>query len=177
MRLQRYGFFWNHQTFSQFFFKKSTLQFISFTKTAFLLHFKAKKSAFSYFFDVCLIHPVFIILISKLAQYFHFFVGMNDANGGMRDAIKGVCLHCCVVKHVLENHILTDLQLMIELPITHKITTQAAVASQSVDMITIGCTFKIAVRMPLFSTTSTTCETKAPVCQPKALPGSMMTWR
>ena len=75
------------------------------------------------------IHPISVVLIAEMAQYFECSVTFQHADGRMCDAIEGVRLHRRVVNHILENDLLADLQFVVKLPIAHKVATQTTVAT------------------------------------------------
>ena len=52
----------------------------------------------------------------------------------MRDTVKHGGFNRCIMKHILQNNILTDTQFMVKFPIAHEIATQATVAAQTVNM-------------------------------------------
>ena len=63
-----------------------------------------------------LIHPIFIIFVTKLAKDFQLSVTMEHADGWMRNAIKRVSLDRRVMDHIFKDDLLPDFQLMRELP-------------------------------------------------------------
>ena len=84
-----------------------------------------------------LIHPIFVVFVAKFAQNLELAIRMEHGNGGMRDAVEGICLDRSVVNHVLENHFLAYLQLMVELPKAHEVAAEAAVAAEAIKELTI----------------------------------------
>ena len=91
-----------------------------------------------FFSKKLLIHPIFIVRVVKFAQEFQSPVLMKHADGGMANAIEHVRLHGCIVDHILKDYLLAHLQLMVELPIFHKVATQTTVAAQSVEVRGMG---------------------------------------
>ena len=53
----------------------------------------------------------------------------------MRNAIKSICLNGRIMQHIFKNHFFAYFQFMVEFPISHKITTQTTVSSQTVNVI------------------------------------------
>ena len=84
-----------------------------------------------------LIHPVFVVFISIFTQYFEFSVRVEHANCRVRDTVEHVRLHRRIMDHILEDHLLAHLQLMVKLPVFHKVAAQAAVPAQTIDKIRI----------------------------------------
>ena len=84
-----------------------------------------------------LIHPIFVVFVAKFAQNLELAIRMEHGNGGMRDAVEGICLDRGVVNHILENHFLAYLQLMVELPKAHEVAAEAAVAAEAIKELTI----------------------------------------
>ena len=80
-----------------------------------------------FFSKKLLIHPIFVVCVVKFAQDFQFSVLMQHPDGGVAHTVEHVRLHRRVVDHILEDDFLAHLQLMVKLPILHKVTTQAAV--------------------------------------------------
>ena len=62
------------------------------------------------------IHAVSIILIAELAQRFQFSIAMKQGDGRMRYTIEHRGFYGRIVQHILEDHVLSDLQFMIKLP-------------------------------------------------------------
>ena len=58
----------------------------------------------------------------------------------MGDAVEGIRLHSGIVNHIFENHLITYLQSLRELPIAHKVACQTAVAAKTVGwLLAISC--------------------------------------
>ena len=95
----------------------------------------------------------------------------------MIDAVEHIGLDSSIMYHVLEDNVLANLQFVVELPVAHEVTAKAAIAAKTVNPFTVVCrpsylwhighletvghvtgdlTFRMAVRMPLSSTMSTT---------------------
>ena len=81
-----------------------------------------------------LAHAVAIVLIGVSAEQFHTAVGMLQDDGGMMYAVEHRGLDGSVVYHVFEDYLFSDLQFMVEAPVAHKVTTQATIAAESVEM-------------------------------------------
>ena len=47
---------------------------------------------------------------------------MLHRNRWMRDTIKRICFNSSVMYHIFEDNLLTNLQFMIKLPVTHPVT-------------------------------------------------------
>ena len=51
----------------------------------------------------------------------------------MHNTIEHISLNGCIVYHILEDNILSDLQLVIKFPIPHIVTTKTAIASKTIN--------------------------------------------
>jgi hypothetical protein len=58
---------------------------------------------------------------------------MYDSNGGMANAVEHTGLDGGVMQHVLENDVLSHLQLMVESPKPHEISRQTTVSTYAID--------------------------------------------
>ena len=116
MRLQRYYFFLNYQTFLRFFSKKTCILPILRQKMHVSLRFQRFICLFWRILAIFLVHPVTIVFIAIFAKNFQFSIQMYDSNSRMRDAIEGICLHSCIMQHIFKDDVLTDLQFMVKFP-------------------------------------------------------------
>ena len=68
-----------------------------------------------------LIHAIFVVFVAKMAQNFQFSVLFQHSYRWMADAVEHRCLYRGVMYHILENDMLTHLQLVVETPRAHEI--------------------------------------------------------
>ena len=61
----------------------------------------------------------------------------------MGDSIEGICLDCGIMQHIFEDDILAYFQFMIKFPESHKISTQATVATYSIYMCALRSLHRI----------------------------------
>ena len=80
-------------------------------------------------------HPVPVILVTENLIDLKLAILVQQRNAWVRNAVEHVCLYGCVVYHILEHHLVANLQWLRKLPTTHIVTAQTAVAAKTVDIL------------------------------------------
>ena len=74
-------------------------------------------------------HTVAVILVRILTIKLESAILTEYADGRMMYAIEHIGLDRCVVNHILENELFTNLQWVVEGPVAHEVATKAAVTT------------------------------------------------
>ena len=67
--------------------------------------FRTTKIFDRFFSKKVLIHAISIVFVAKMAQNFDISVLMKHSKCRMSDAVEHTSFYCCIVDHILKNHL------------------------------------------------------------------------